>query len=113
MRTLAQIKRKRRQRKASKIANMSEYQVIRKKFYASSTWRMLRAEQLKQQCWCEACLAKDRKTIATVVDHITPWCGDADLATSPNNLQSMCYSCHNAKTQNELRERGAHPLQQS
>jgi len=44
------------------------------------------------------CLAMNRQTPATVVDHIIPHCGDSYLFWDSNNYQSLCDRCHNSKT---------------
>lgn len=44
------------------------------------------------------CLAMNRQTPATVVDHIIPHCGNSQLFWSTDNYQSLCPTCHNSKT---------------
>lgn len=54
-------------------------------------WRAIRAEQLSRESWCVACGAP-----ATDVDHVIPRrLGGPD---EPDNLQSLCHSCHSRKT---------------
>ena len=67
-----------------------------KRRYATNDprWRRLRAKQLSKQPLCQACDDEGRLTPATVVDHIS---GDA-MDNQPENLQSMCWSCHSRKT---------------
>ena len=42
--------------------------------------------------------AHGRKTPATHVDHILSHLARSDLAADPANMQSLCATCHNAKT---------------
>lgn len=64
--------------------------------YKSRKWQGLRALQLEQHPWCSMCGHK-----ATTVDHIVAHNGDLELFYDPNNLQSLCFTCHNKKTQEE------------
>jgi len=71
----------------------------RHRFYQRAIWKRLRAERLSIEPMCRHCRGKGKLTEATVVDHITPFfMPDDALATDQNNLQSLCVSCHNAKT---------------
>jgi len=67
-----------------------------------TAWDKLRETILRRDNGlCQACLAEGRVTPATHVDHIMPKAkGGTD---DPANLQSMCATCHHAKT---ARERG-------
>ena len=63
-------------------------------FYSSAEWRATRKAKLRRDPICQSpqCSRK-----ATHVDHIkSRRRGGPDL--DPNNLQSLCHSCHNAKT---------------
>jgi len=60
---------------------------MRKRLYDDPIWRKMRARQLQQ----------GRITPATVADHIVPHRGDPKLFYDPNNLQSLCALCHNAR----------------
>lgn len=44
------------------------------------------------------CLAMNRQTPATVVDHIIPHTGNDKLFWDKDNWQSLCKSCHDSKT---------------
>ncbi len=44
---------------------------------------------------CQYCLKYGDITSATVVDHIEPHRGDEAKAYDPENLQSLCETCHN------------------
>ena len=68
-----------------------------------AAWEKLRAEVLKRdEGLCQPCLfGQMRPTPATEVDHIVPKAqGGTD---DPSNLQSICTSCHRAKTSRESR----------
>lgn len=59
-------------------------------------WRKLRAWHLSMEPLCRTCRAEGNLTLATVVDHIIPLSrGGKDAAS---NLQSLCVTCHNHKT---------------
>lgn len=49
------------------------------------------------------CMAADDVTEADTVDHIKPHKGDETLFWDPDNLQSLCASCHNRHKQREER----------
>jgi 5-methylcytosine-specific restriction enzyme A len=61
-------------------------------------WQALRLSHLADHPLCVACSAKGLTTEATEVDHTTPHRGDRTLLMDPDNLTSMCKSCHSAKT---------------
>jgi 5-methylcytosine-specific restriction protein A len=67
----------------------------------SRLWRRIRAMQLSREPLCRACAAKGLLRPAVTVDHIVPRSqGGGD--DNPN-LQSLCRSCHTAKSQAERR----------
>ena len=59
------------------------------KLYNTQRWRDLRIGYLIAHPFCEEC-----GRIATIVHHMTPHNGDVDLFHDPNNLESLCPSCH-------------------
>lgn len=73
-------------------------------WYNSTRWRKIRKQQLKEEPICKNCYIKGRATQATVVDHIKEWKSAHTesmkefLFADPDNLQSLCASCHNSKT---------------
>jgi 5-methylcytosine-specific restriction endonuclease McrA len=84
------------------MATDSEY----KRWYDLSIWRKsLRPAQLRRQPLCEYCLKRELTVVAQVVDHITPHQGDWSLFRDPDNLQSLCKSCHDGAKQ--AQERGS------
>lgn len=50
---------------------------------------------------CVSCMAVDRVTSATVVDHIEPHQGDSSLFWSRSNWQALCKLHHDQKTYSE------------
>lgn len=74
------------------------------RLYSLPLWRdVLRPGQLLREPWCRQCAQEGRRVRATVVDHIRPHRGDWGLFTDPDNLQSLCKSCHDRKTAREMR----------
>ena len=59
-------------------------------------WRKIRKIFLESNPLCVVC-----KRPATVVDHRVPHRGDPGLFYNEHNFQSMCKSCHDAKTARE------------
>lgn len=70
------------------------------KFYNTSAWRKLKKEQLEREPLCACC-----GDIGTVADHIIPHEGNEVLFFNPNNLQTLCSSCHSRKTASDVRKR--------
>lgn len=64
-------------------------------------WRKAREAFLAANPLCRLCAAEGRTTGATVVDHIVPHKGDMAAFWKRNNWQSLCASCHSAKTARE------------
>lgn len=67
----------------------------------------LRPNQLLREPYCRECALKGYRTLATDVDHITPHRGSWALFVDPDNLQSLCHSCHSRKTAAEMRQLAA------
>lgn len=71
-------------------------------FYCSTGWIALRDWYRDQHPLCEECEKKGKVKVMDVVDHIKQIENGADpLALDSNNLQSLCHSCHNAKSGRE------------
>lgn len=66
-----------------------------------SKWDRERKRKLFKDPLCAKHLEEGRVVQATVVDHIIPHRGDMDLFWSRSNWQSLCKSCHDAKTAKE------------
>lgn len=69
--------------------------------YNSKAWHRLRTKQLMAEPLCAYCQALGRVTAAQVVDHKTPHKGDAELFHDPDNLQSLCKTCHDSAKQRQ------------
>ena len=69
-------------------------------FYQSRQWRSVRAAFLREHPLCGACGVAGRLVPAQVVDHVVP-IKDGGARFEAANLQSLCVSCHNAKTARE------------
>lgn len=71
--------------------------------YQTSKWLdELRPEQLLREPFCRECARHGIRTRATDVDHIRDHKGDWVLFCDPDNLESLCHSCHSRKTAREL-----------
>ena len=67
-------------------------------FYNSRTWRSLSINHRKREPLCQHCLADGITKPADVVDHIVEIRDDLTKRLHTDNLQSLCYPCHNTKT---------------
>jgi 5-methylcytosine-specific restriction protein A len=77
----------------------------RNRFYQRAAWKRVRALHLSSEPFCRSCMKAGRWVTANLVDHIIPVSHGID-ALADNNLQSLCKSCHNAKTLSETNRRG-------
>lgn len=73
-------------------------------FYQSRQWRAVRAAYLRDHPLCGVCAALGHLVPARVVDHVVPL-KDGGARFDAANLQSLCVSCHNAKTARETARR--------
>lgn len=72
-------------------------------WYKLPVWtRQLRPQQLLREPFCRVCAAQGKREYATEVDHITPHRGRWSVFVDPANLESLCHTCHSAKTMREL-----------
>jgi 5-methylcytosine-specific restriction enzyme A len=69
--------------------------------YSTQRWQRLRAAHLSKEPWCRYCASVGVTTVATVVDHVIPVREARDRAFDPDNLQSLCDSCHSSAKQRE------------
>lgn len=68
------------------------------RFYDCKAWKQARRAQLDREPFCRLCAAVGRRSLARVVDHITPInAGGAEL--DHENLQSLCKTCHDSVKQ--------------
>lgn len=70
-------------------------------FYNGQAWRRLRKLVLSEEPLCRHCRQKGRTTAASEVDHIVSRKKDQSREYDRENLQSLCKSCHSAKTSRE------------
>jgi len=80
--------------------NLYERDDFTKSFYKTLEWKIVRKNQLTIQPLCEECLKHGKFIKAEMVDHIVPIKQGGDKF-SPNNLQSLCWSCHSRKSAKE------------
>ena len=68
------------------------------------TLQTIRSQWLYANPLCVRCLAADRVTVATELDHIIPLCkGGPDFdADDERNRQGLCRACHDAKTREDM-----------
>ena len=83
---------------STKFANISQHELSG--FYHTTQWRHARKQYLARFPICVACRSMGIATPGTVVDHIVPIRKGGAL-TDPDNLQSLCASCHNSKSARE------------
>ena len=75
------------------------------RWYSLPVWtRQLRPAQLLREPFCRICARKGLRVPATDVDHIRDHKGNWTLFTDPDNLESLCHSCHSRKTMREQRQ---------
>ena len=67
------------------------------RFYSTANWQAIAKRQLARQPLCQGCPGV---VPATLVDHIIP-IKQGGALRDPANLQSLCRSCHAAKTKAE------------
>lgn len=65
------------------------------RFYSTRTWQRCRMMYIRAHPVCVGCGQP-----ATEVDHVVPR-RDGGASLDPNNLQSLCKSCHAIKTSKE------------
>lgn len=63
-----------------------------------SRWKQARKAYLRQHPLCAECRRAGKLTPATVVDHIIPHRGEAQLFWDKSNWQPLCKDCHDHKT---------------
>jgi 5-methylcytosine-specific restriction protein A len=67
-----------------------------KPFYKSAKWRKCRELVLVRDNYlCQPCLKNSKLTPANTVHHIISLEEAPELALDPDNLESICPSCHN------------------
>ena len=64
-------------------------------------WKKARRIYLSTNPTCRYCQQLGKLTEATVVDHITPHRGDAELFWDESNWQPLCQPCHDSVKQRQ------------
>ena len=98
-----------KQDKSKQATNQERMQYEEKelRFYKSTTWTKLSKSFRLRNPTCASCLKRGIIRQAVLVDHIEPiktaygWQHRLD----ESNLQSLCQTCHNAKTAREVAQR--------
>lgn len=72
-----------------------------RQWYTSPRWAKARRHHLQREPLCVACKQHGVIRTATIVDHIEPHRGNADLFWDSENWQSLCEQCHNRKSATE------------
>ncbi len=70
-----------------------------RKLYNTKLWKeRLRPGQLLREPFCRECAKHGLRAMATDADHIVDHKGDLALFSDPENLESLCHTCHSKKT---------------
>ena len=73
-------------------------------FYRTSEWQRLAERRLALDHYlCRNCLAEQKLTRATEVDHVIPIRVRWDLRLELSNTRSLCHRCHMRKTAEDRR----------
>lgn len=67
-------------------------------------WERVRSMHLAAEPLCRMCSQAGRTTAAVLVDHILP-INDGGAILDDRNLQSLCRSCHDEKTKEDVAAR--------
>lgn len=79
---------------------------VNPKIYKRKSWQMLRESILRRDDYlCRQCKRTGKRTEATEVHHIYSVEARPDLMYNPDNLISLCMTCHNL-----MHDREAHTM---
>ena len=81
-------------------------------FYRSTQWRKLSHRWLMMHPLCVNCEAHGIYRKGDLVDHIIELRDDWSKRLDTDNLQTLCYACHNRKTRKEKQKRYARKMEQ-
>lgn len=84
-------------RQYDKIRYSTEEGMKYKRFYNSKSWKSLRYQTLLHSGFTCARCGRE----ANIGDHIIPIKVRWDLRLEPSNIQSMCFECHNTKSEED------------
>lgn len=65
----------------------------------SARWDKISRRYRVRHPLCRMCQHEGVVTLANCVDHIIPHKGNRSLLFDMNNLQSLCFNCHNSRKQ--------------
>jgi 5-methylcytosine-specific restriction protein A len=82
-------------------AQRSEQAQAYRGLYNTRQWRETRRLQLMRHPLCERCLGRGYTRQATEIHHRKAHKGDWGLFLDPENLESLCASCHNSEAQQQ------------
>ncbi|RST59698.1 HNH endonuclease [Siminovitchia terrae] len=88
-----------------RIRTLTEEGRAYKRFYSTKEWKSLRYQAFLRDGFC--CVQCGRE--AEVGDHIIPTKVRWDLRLDIDNVQSMCFECHNKKTAEDEQKYGICP----
>jgi len=94
-------------KKQQRLNTHKEYNRARRdqasqKFYNSGVWRRVSKYHKKLNPFCIRCYSKGYVVSVQVTDHIVP-ISQGGSKLDLDNLQSLCISCHNTKTAEEIK----------
>lgn len=75
------------------------------RFYRTAVWKKLSHHWLMMHPLCVSCEARGIYRKGDLVDHVIELRDDWSKRLDPNNLQTLCYACHNRKTWREKQKR--------
>lgn len=74
------------------------------RFYRTGAWRRVRNDYITRSPLCEHCAQGGRVMVGTIVDHIAERRDGGD-SFDQKNMQTLCASCHQLKTNQERGKR--------
>lgn len=83
----------------------SKYEGKYQRFYRSTAWKKLSHHWLMMHPLCVHCAAHGIYRKGDLVDHIVELRDDWSKRLDQDNLQTLCYACHNRKTWKEKHKR--------
>jgi 5-methylcytosine-specific restriction protein A len=83
--------------KISKL-KVKEFRLSSHKRGYDNAWRVVRKHHLTYNPLCKDCLDKNKYTVGTDVHHIAKLADNPHMRDDPNNLMTLCHSCHSKRT---------------
>lgn len=100
------------QHKTTKADNNQYYDKYQRnkkhdRFYHSASWIKCRDYiKIRDNGLCQHCKNEKRIAVGVLVDHIIPLSMDWNKRLDEDNLQLLCTSCHNKKTNEDIQKYG-------